>query len=205
MPGCLKMYMDCKISGRENPKSTTNSTSSGFRENSLKTGSRSWSAWPILLIECSFGSRKFPSAPNASSSKKKRILSPDSKKYSSLERVCWRVEKIETTLGSNSATSTSTRARNRSQSEALQKSSITRKPLRSYLANCSGLSCDIKFYEPKIQEALRKEQPRAARHAARAFISGTSVPSSYEQTALPACISTAAIISQQTVSSVENR
>ena len=71
--GCLKMYMDWSSSGRATPSAPTSSASAGRRENRSKTGSRSWSAWPTLLIERSLACRSLPSWSNASSSKKNRI------------------------------------------------------------------------------------------------------------------------------------
>ncbi len=52
----------------------------------LKVGSRQWMAWPILLRDFPLGLLSSPVASsNESVSKKKRILSPDSRKYESLD------------------------------------------------------------------------------------------------------------------------
>ena len=51
MPGCLKMYIDCHSSGSARPSSRASASSRGPREKRSNTGSRSCSAWPILLID----------------------------------------------------------------------------------------------------------------------------------------------------------
>ena len=59
-------------------------------------------AWPSLLIDRALAWRNSPSSSKASSSKKKRVVSPDVRKYSSLCRVCSLVVKMDFTPASGS-------------------------------------------------------------------------------------------------------
>ena len=87
MWGCLKMYMDWSSNGRVRPSSEASPASSGVREKRSKSGSRSCNAWPILLMDSVLSWRSEPSGRKAFSSKKKRMLSPEERKYSSEVRV----------------------------------------------------------------------------------------------------------------------
>lgn len=80
MRGDLKMYMLCTTTGIWRPRLLAKVCTLGECVMLLKTGSWACRAWPILLMDFSGGTRKFPFSSKTPFSKKNRILSPLLKK-----------------------------------------------------------------------------------------------------------------------------
>ncbi len=126
------MYIDWISRGSTKPRSRASAASAGVRENAAKTGSRSCRAWPILFSERALGRRSAPPSSNAPGSKKKRIWSPDARKYASVVSAWSVVEKTEATpAGSNASTSAPARAIKASHASGATKPSSNRKPSRA--------------------------------------------------------------------------
>ncbi len=170
MLGCLKMYIDWRTTGSTMPMPWAISPMASECEKRSNTGSRSWSAWPILLIDVDFDWRSVPSASKASSSKKNDTRSPDARKYSSDVSSWSVVEKIDVTpseTGSNASTSSLAREVSVRRVASGTKSGTTRKPSRSKSARWDAVKLTPRAYGDRVAMCVGTGVPRGTHRGSR--------------------------------------